>query len=383
MKTKIRKRVIFVNLFILIFAIYSYINVRGEYLQILGIGEKYVEIFRHNLTQRIYVFAISFAVIYLLTYFTTLLIKRGLKKFFVEDNKEMPKLPNKSISLAFATIAGLIFSSVITEEAILAFNSTLFIETEPVFGLDIAYYVFQKPFIETILYSFIIVMAVMCIYITTYYLICFHKFFRQGINIETLKKNTFIKQIVAIAFFIMLAIAMLAVIMVQDIVLGKFTSTGDGTPLYGAGFSDVTIKKWGYIVFSVFIMVCTIRALRKSKKSEYRKACYTILQVPIYLVVLFVVVLLTNVLYVKQNELDKQKEYISTNISFTKQAYDINIEEKELLNTGTVTRQDIEQNLDVINNINIYNKKRVLSHLEEYQTSSGYYTFDSTRNRSI
>lgn len=383
MKTKIRKRVIFVNLFILIFAIYSYINVRGEYLQILGIGEKYVEIFRHNLTQRIYVFAISFAVIYLLTYFTTLLIKRGLKKFFVEDNKEMPKLPNKSISLAFATIAGLIFSSVITEEAILAFNSTLFIETEPVFGLDIAYYVFQKPFIETILYSFIIVMAVMCIYITTYYLICFHKFFRQGINIETLKKNTFIKQIVAIAFFIMLAIAMLAVIMVQDIVLGKFTSTRDGTPLYGAGFSDVTIKKWGYIVFSVFIMVCTIRALRKSKKSEYRKACYTILQVPIYLVVLFVVVLLTNVLYVKQNELDKQKEYISTNISFTKQAYDINIEEKELLNTGTVTRQDIEQNLDVINNINIYNKKRVLSHLEEYQTSSGYYTFDSTRNRSI
>ena len=124
-------------------------------------------------------------------------------------------------------------------------------------------------------------------------------------------------------------------------------------------------------------------ALRKSKKSEYRKACYTILQVPIYLVVLFVVVLLTNVLYVKQNELDKQKEYISTNISFTKQAYDIKIEEKELLNTGTVTRQDIEQNLDVINNINIYNKKRVLSHLEEYQTSSGYYTFDSTRNRSI
>ena len=63
--------------------------------------------------------------------------------------------------------------------------------------------------------------------------------------------------------------------------------------------------------------------------------------------------------------------------------FNLNIEEKELLNTGTVTRQDIEQNLDVINNINIYNKKRVLSHLEEYQTSSGYYTFDSTRNRSI
>ena len=379
MKKKIRKRVIFVVLFIIAFAIYSYINIRGEYLQILGIGEKYVEIFKHNLEQRIYVFAISFAIIYLLTYITTVFIKKGLKKFFIEENKEMPKLPNKSISLAFAVIAGLIFSSVITEKAILAFNKTYFVETEPVFNLDIGYYVFQKPFIEAILYSFIIVMAIMCIYITAYYLLCFHKFFDKGISIETLKKNTFIKQIVGNAFAIIIAIALLAIIMVQDIVLGKFTSTNNGTSLYGAGFIDVTIKKWGYIIFSVFIIICAISALRKCRKEQYRKACYSILLIPIYLVGLFGVVFLTDVLYLKQNELDKQKAYIETNIQFTKQAYDIEIEEIELENTGTITAEDIEKNSDVIKNINIYNKSRVLTHLEEYQTSLGYYTFGSTQ----
>lgn len=379
MKKKIRKRVIFVVLFIIAFAIYSYINIRGEYLQILGIGEKYVEIFKHNLEQRIYVFAISFAIIYLLTYITTVFIKKGLKKFFIEENKEMPKLPNKSISLAFAVIAGLIFSSVITEKAILAFNKAYFVETEPVFNLDIGYYVFQKPFIEAILYSFIIVMAIMCIYITAYYLLCFHKFFDKGISIETLKKNTFIKQIVGNAFAIIIAIALLAIIMVQDIVLGKFTSTNNGTSLYGAGFIDVTIKKWGYIIFSVFIIICAISALRKCRKEQYRKACYSILLIPIYLVGLFGVVFLTDVLYLKQNELDKQKAYIETNIQFTKQAYDIEIEEIELENTGTITAEDIEKNSDVIKNINIYNKSRVLTHLEEYQTSLGYYTFGSTQ----
>ncbi len=379
MKKKIRKRVIFVILFIIAFAIYSYINIRGEYLQILGIGEKYVEIFKHNLEQRIYVFAISFAIIYLLTYITTVFIKKGLKKFFIEENKEMPKLPNKSISLAFAVIAGLIFSSVITEKAILAFNKTYFVETEPVFNLDIGYYVFQKPFIEAILYSFIIVMAIMCIYITAYYLLCFHKFFNKGISIETLKKNTFIKQIVGNAFAIIIAIALLAIIMVQDIVLGKFTSTNNGTSLYGAGFIDVTIKKCGYIIFSVFIIICAISALRKCRKEQYRKACYSILLIPIYLVGLFGVVFLTDVLYLKQNELDKQKAYIETNIQFTKQAYDIEIEEIELENTGTITAEDIEKNSDVIKNINIYNKSRVLTHLEEYQTSLGYYTFGSTQ----
>ena len=379
MKKKIRKRVIFVILFIIAFIIYSYINIRGEYLQILGIGEKYVEIFKHNLEQRIYVFVISFIVIYLLTYITTVFIKKGLKKFFIEENKEMPKLPNKSISFAFAVIAGVIFSSLLTEKAILAFNRTYFVETEPVFNLDIGYYIFQKPFIEAILYSFIVSMAIMCIYITVYYLLCFHKFFDKGINIETLKKNTFIKQIAGNGFAIIIAIALLAIIMVQDIVLGKFTSTNNGTSLYGAGFIDVTIKKWGYIIFAAFIIICAIRALKKFRKEQYRKACYNILLIPIYLVVLFVVVFLTDVIYLKHNELDKQKAYIDTNIKFTKQAYDIEIEEIELENTGTITAEDIEKNSDVIENINIYNEARVLTHLEEYQTSLGYYTFGSTQ----
>lgn len=375
---KIKKRVIFVNLFILLFAIYSYINIRGEYLQILEIGEKYVEIFKHNLMQRIYVFAISFVIIYMLTYITTRFIKKGIKQFFIAEKREMPKLPNKSISLAFAAIAGLIFSSIITETAILAVNRAYFVETEPVFNLDIGYYIFQKPFIESVLYSFIVVMAIMCIYIIIYYVLSFHKFFHDGIDMELLRKNTFIKQILLNLFLIILAIAALSILMVQDIVLGKFTTTTNGTSLYGAGFIDVTIKKWGYILFAIFIIITGIRALRKAHKEQYKKAVYTILQIPAYLVILFVVIFLVDVTYVKPNELDKQKQYINRNIEYTKQAYNINIEEVKLENAGTVTAENIENNLAVVKNINIFNNKRVLSHLEEYQTNSGYYTFNST-----
>ncbi len=379
MKKKVRKRVILVTAFIVAFILYSYINIRGEYLEILGIGEKYVKIFKQNLTQKLYVFAVSFILIYLLTYITTRFIKRGLNKFFIEEKKEIPKLPNKSISLIFASISGIIFSNIITEKAILAFNSTLFIETDPVFNLDIGYYIFQKPFIEAILYSFIVTMVVMVIYITAYYLICFHKFFNQGINIETLKKNTFIKQVVANAFFIMVAIAVLSLINVQDVALGKFMSTTNGTALYGAGFIDVTIKKWGYTIFAGFIIICAIKALKKFKKSEYKKAVYTIIAIPAYLVVLFITIFLTDMIYVKPSEIDKQKSYIEQNIKYTKKAYDVEIEEVELENSGTITSEDIKNNSDVIGNINIYNKERVLLHLQEYQTSLGYYTFNTTQ----
>ena len=379
MKKNIKKRQIFVTTFIILFVLYTYISIRGEYLQILGIGEKYVEIFKHNLQQRVYVFLASFLILYLLTYITTAFIKRGLKKFFTEEKIEMPKLPNKSISMAFSIIGGLIFSELLTEKAILAFNKTYFGQTEPVFNLDIGYYVFQKPFIEALLYSFIVIMAVMCVYITIYYVLSFQKFFKQGINMETLKKSTFLKQIATYAFMIILAISLLAIIMVQDIVLGKFTSTQNGTSLYGAGFIDVTIKKWGYIIFSVFIIICAIRALKKARNEQYRKACYNLILIPLYLVGLFAVVFLTDVIYVNKNEIDKQKAYIETNIKYTKQAYDINIEEIELENTGTITAEDIQNNSEVIENINIFNRARVLSHLEEYQTNLGYYTFNSTQ----
>ena len=88
-------------------------------------------------------------------------------------------------------------------------------------------------------------------------------------------------------------------------------------------------------------------------------------------------------IYIKPNELDKQKEYINTNIKFTKQAYGIDIDEIEIANTGTITVEDIDKNPEVIDNINIYNKSRVLSHLEEYQTNLGYYTFENTRYRIV
>ena len=81
------------------------------------------------------------------------------------------------------------------------------------------------------------------------------------------------KPVIIVTFFlflILIVIELLSIIMVQDIVLGKFTTTGNGTSLYGAGFIDVTIKKWGYVIFAAFVIISAIRALIKSKKNKFR-----------------------------------------------------------------------------------------------------------------
>ena len=106
-----KKRTILVITFLIIFTIYMAINLRAEYLQTLGIGQKYIEVFKQNVKYKLAIGLINFMMLYVSTYITTRFIKRGLKKFFEEDKKQMPKLPNKSISLIISTIISIISSN--------------------------------------------------------------------------------------------------------------------------------------------------------------------------------------------------------------------------------------------------------------------------------
>lgn len=376
---KIKKRQIFVTLFLIIFALYAYIAIRGSYLEMLGIGEKYVDIFTRNVKQKIKVFAVSFIVVYLMTYITTKFIKRGLKHFFEEDKKTMPKLPNKSISLAFATVTAIITSMTITQKAVLAFSGRMFWKDDPIFGLDISYYIFQKPFIEAILISLAIVMVILEVYVIVYYVLAFNKFFKKGISMETLKQNTVVKHLSFNLFIIIAIVCTLTILSIQNIVLNKFMTISNNTPLYGAGLLEITVKKWGYIIFAVVIMICAIRFIKRIKEEKYKKALATLTAIPIYLTAMFVIALGVDFIYLKHNELDKQKKHIEDNIEFTKEAYNIKIDEISLENSETITIEEIAKNQTVFENINIFNKQRVITNLQEYQSNLGYYTFSSTQ----
>ena len=376
---KNQKRVIFVICILLVFSLYMYITIRGDYLQILGIGQEYIEIFNNNLIQKTIVFLIGFSLMYISTRINTLFIKKGLKKFFDEDEKEMPKLPNKSISLLFGIITGILFTNTITEKAILAVNNAWFTKTDPVFNLDIGYYVFQKPFIETAIIYLIGIVAVLSLYIAAYYIIVFNKYLNEGISMETLKKNTFIKQLILNIVIIIVLVACFNVIKIQNIVFDKFINLKNGITINGAGIVDVTIKARGYILFSGVLIGCLIFALIYLKQKKYKKLTITISIIPIYLIMLFLIMVSTHAIYVGRDELDKEKKYINDSIKYTKDAYNLNIKEIELENSGTITTEDINENNEVIENINILNDEVVLNNLEEYQTNLGYYTFKNTR----
>lgn len=378
-QTKSKKRMILVVAFIILVIIFMFIKLRGDYLNILEIGENYVDIFNKNIQYSYSVILINFIIIFLSIYITTIFIKKGLKVFFKEENKEMPKLPNKSISLVLATIISILTSSMITEKVMLSLNGTLFGIDDPIFGMDIGYYIFQKPFIELGIYYFMILFIILAIYTAIYYIAVFNIYF-DGINAETLKKSMFIKQVSVFVVLISITIAGITFVKTQDILFQGFLGSAldSETVIYGAGLTDATIKLWGYRILAVIIPIAVIIAVVNFRKLNNKKAIISLCTIPAYLVILFVVMTGFQFIFVRPNELDKERAYIEENIKNTKRAYNIEIDEKSIENYETVTREQIDNNIDLINNIPIVNEDVTLKNLREYQTNTGYYTYRDT-----
>ena len=270
---KNKKRIIFVLISIVIAIFISYIIFRGSYLEILEIGEDYIGVFWQNLRYTLITLIVNFIIIYLLFYIANKLIKSGLKDFFDKENKKMPKLINKSISFGVAIILSAFTSNIILEKALLFIHSSQFGKVDPIFNLDIGYFIFQKPFMELVLWYILIAIGIITAYAVTYYIICFNKFF-DGIDIKSLKTSKPVKQLTKIIMLFAIILSCLIFLKTQNIETEKFMVLEDGSSysINGAGLADITIKLWGYRILSLVIIVSVYMAIRAFKTRKYKKS---------------------------------------------------------------------------------------------------------------
>lgn len=373
-KEKNRTRMILVILFILIFAGISYIQLRGNYLEFKELGEQYINIFYTNITYKYFIMAINFVVLYIIIYFTNRGIKKGLKPFFEKEEKKMPKLLNKSLALVISAIVSIVASNVLMQKVMLFINSTSFGIQDTIFGMDIAYYIFQKPVIEIFALYFTVLFVGMSIYMALYYIIIFNRFF-DGIDGKMLKQSLFMKKLTRNILLIIIGIAIMTILNTQNMVFGKLLTINDNIDIVGAGMTETTIKLWGYTIFAAVIIIFAYRAIKYFKEGKTNKVLKNLAVIPAYLVGLFIIMMSFDLIFVNSNELDKEKEYISENINNTKSAYNINIEEKNVSYSGTINNEEVEKNSNVIDNIPIISKNTVLKTLEDSQTGTGYFSY--------
>ena len=381
---KIKKskfRMYMVLIFLLITVIIGYIIFRGEYLEIIEIGEQYVSIFWQNLSSIAITFGINFIILFFIIYMNNHRMKKNLKVFFDEDKKVVPKLPNKSLAFIISIIVSSITSKIILNTYLLCMNSTAFGVVDPIFGLDIGYFMFQKPFIEFMLIYALLLVVGLTIYNIIYYIATFNIYF-DGISRDTLKKSKVLKQLLNNVMIVAILLAGLVFVNTQNIGFEKFMSLQEDISysIYGAGITDVTIKLWGYRLLPILIIISVWMAIRAFKQGKTKKVLKNIAIVPGYIITLLVSILVFQVVFVTPNELDKEKENIEKNIEFTKNAYNIDVEEINIANGGsTVTEEVLREVKDTVENIAIVDKTTVLKDLNAVQTEKGYYTYNSTQ----
>ena len=367
-------RRILVTVFLIVCAVIAYINFRGSYLEYKELGENYLQTFLTKEKYYYRVLIINFILVYIIMYFSGRKIKKGLKVFFEQENKQVPRLPNKSIAVVTAIIESLIVGQKFTPNIILWISNTSFREVDAVFGLDVSFFMFIEPLLKMAVLYFIAICIGIIIYTFIYYVIVFNKYF-DGVDRETLKQNLAMKTLYRNIRLIAIGLCAYIVVCSMDIVFDNFLTTDNGIKLAGAGLVDSTIKYWGYNILGVVLLLSIFRAINSFKKGKQSKILKDLIVVPIYLVALFIVMLMFDLIFVNQNEFDKEKKYIESNISTTKKAYGIDCDSESIDYTGTITDEEVQKNQNIIDNATIVDKQTVLENLNETQASSGYYTY--------
>ena len=356
-KLKISKRLraLIVIAFIAIYIIGTYISLRGQYLEYIELGEQYVEKFFTDIKYKYSIMGISFLILSIILYFTNIGIKKGLKPFFGQEKKEVPKLPNKSITLIVTAIASIIISNNLVDKVLLFVSNASFGKADVIFNLDISYYMFIKPLIEALISGFVKLIIALSIYMVGYYIIVFNLYFK-AVDRELLRNSKLIKKLLRNAIILSVGFALQTALNTQNIVTGKFLTLSNGTELTGAGIIESKIQLYGYLILAVLIVIAVITAVKYFVKNQNKKIIYPVAAIPIYLVALFLVMVGYDLIFVKSNEFDKERKYISENIKSTQEAYNINAEETSIDYSGTIKEEEIDNNENVINNITIVNQ---------------------------
>lgn len=147
--------------------------------------------------------------------------------------------------------------------------------------------------------------------------------------------------------------------------------------VYGAGFTDVNITLWVYRVIMLLSVAGAVLLIGQIKKSAFRK----MLRVPIAMIVVGLlgngIGLVVQNLVVAPDEINKESKYLENNIEFTRHAYGLdNIKVENYPANYSLTGEDIKNNQATFSNIRINDYEPVQDYYNQTQSIRQYYDFN-------
>lgn len=343
-----------------------------EYIQIREVGQQYTSVFLKNLFTRIVVQAISFISLFLGVILSILVIRRNLYVLNIERGFLNSKLISVLISLLCALLLGGLVSGSLSEKFLVFTNPQWFGKVDPVFGRDIGYYIFQRPFLVSLVESafgvwLFITVAVFVVY----------WFFGAVLSGYSAKELLGFKSVALhnyINLGILLGINCLSYIFKAENIL--YSSFGE---LSGAGFTDKTVWLTYYRIAPFLLIAIIVMTGIFLSKKKTALAIKTVLVYPAAWILAGVIALGVQGVIVSPNEVIREQKNIAANIEYTQTAYGLdNISEVVFDVKNDLSVEDIKAHEEVTDNIRILDLSANLTVLNQIQGIRNYYKFNET-----
>ncbi len=398
----------------------SMVNFISDWLWFEEMG--YTSVFFRKLVATLQIGIPLFLVLSFLFYIYLVRIRKGYYKKIAAEVVPETKMLNRialGMSLVFSLLVAIWVVPRIWFEFLEFTNITEFGVADPIFGLDVSFYVFQSEFISIInsmVMGFVIMMIVMAV---IYYMVLaskspatpksqkqpdpqpeeepkkssrpsspFDKMFESfvGKNVKQPTMNADLegaaKSILHVAagqISILISVFFLSVAV--SFFLNQFELLYGSTTgiVYGAGFTDINVTLWVYRIIAGLAVVAAII----TPISIRQKKLKTFLVIPVLMIL--VSALGTGASFIVQSyivetdELSQERQYLENNIAFTQMAYDLQDVHTEVFEANnTLTSEDIINNSETIDNIRINDYQPVQTFYNQTQSIRNYYTFYST-----
>jgi uncharacterized membrane protein (UPF0182 family) len=282
----------------------------------------------------------------------------------------------KPLTIISGFLAGFlagIWSSSLWKE-VLVFQNRIYVGiSDPIFGKDIGFYLFELPLFEYMKgFAGSIIIA-------TLFIISFNYFLRGGIVAK--ERNIFIDKRVK------KHIGILAGLFIFNIAVGFYLDQfnllySPHGVIFGAGYTDIHARLFALRLLIFFTLLSGILFIAGIFKGSWKVTFLPLSFTALAYIVSFVTypALLQN-LKVAPNELALERKFIEHNIKFTRFGYDLErIEVRPFDVSYNLTAKDIEKNDATIKNIRLWDDAPLLRTYSQLQQIRTYYKFKDVDN---
>jgi uncharacterized membrane protein (UPF0182 family) len=351
--------------------IVSALVIKNFYMEIIQLDEigGLSGVFWTNIGWKAASFSAGWLVSAMALFATGFFARRAINAFRRSHGEEPSALPVALPALAMGFFGGLLVSQEFYIKVLQFLNATPFGASDPLFSLDIGYYVFKRPFYIAI-YSFVSGLSVLVLFYALVYYAAVLMGRDQFIISDILRGQPVISHnVINIALFIAIRIF-------------SYRFTREGL-LYsnvvnnaGAGYTDVHVMLRYYTVAPFLLVAVLAAGIFFFLRRDLKKALLSFAAYPAVYIIAVLIAAAVQFLIVNPNEYNLEKPYLEYNIKYTREAYGLNDARKYNFPEMTVlTPETLARNRNIIDNVRVVDIGSTIRNNQQLQSNTNFYSF--------